>query len=66
MLIGAGVISLLIFLWQFQRAVAYLRRDEYAAIAVASKRPLHTSSYFTAIVVVLVGIVAFGIVLFRF
>lgn len=65
-LIASGVISLAIFLWQFQRAVAYLRRDEYAAIAFASKRPLHTSTYFTTIVVMVVGIVAFGMVLFRF
>jgi putative membrane protein len=65
-LISAGVISLMIFLWQFHRAVAYLRSDDYAAISVASKRPLHTSAYFSALVVTLVGIMAFGAVLFRF
>ncbi|HEY7799001.1 MAG TPA: DUF202 domain-containing protein [Hyphomonadaceae bacterium] len=65
-LIGAGVISLGVFLWQFQRAVDYLRSEEYSIIAAASKRRLHTSAYFSAIVVVLVGIVAFGLVLFRF
>lgn len=65
-LIGAGVISLGIFLWQFQRAVAYLRGDEYKAIAAVSKRRLHTSAYFTAFVVLFVGLAAFGLVLFRF
>jgi putative membrane protein len=65
-LIGAGVLSLGIFLWQFQRAVRYLKSDEYHAIATVSKRPLHTSAYFSAIVVILVGIAAFGLVLFRF
>jgi putative membrane protein len=65
-LIGAGVLSLGIFLWQFQRAVAYLKGDEYRAIAAVSKRPLHLSAYFSALVVILVGIAAFGLVLFRF
>jgi putative membrane protein len=65
-LIAAGVISLAIFLWQFNRAAAYLRKGEYAALAVASKRPLHASSYFVSFVVILVGLVAFGMVLFRF
>ncbi len=65
-LIGAGVISLAIFMWQFQRAVRYLRSEEFSAIAAASKRRLHTSAWFSAFVVLLVGIAAFGMVLFRF
>ena len=65
-LIGAGVLSLMIFLLQFHRAIRYLRSEEYAAIATVSKRPLHTSAYFSAVVVIFVGIAAFGLVLFRF
>jgi putative membrane protein len=66
MLIGAGVISLVVFLWQFHRAVTHLRSDEYAAIAAVGRRPMHISTYITAIVVILVGIAAFGMILFRF
>jgi putative membrane protein len=65
-LIAAGVISLLIFLWQFHRAVAYLSSGDFAIIATARKRPLHITAYMTAVVVILIGIAAFGIILFRF
>lgn len=65
-LIGAGVISLLIFLWQFHRAATYLSSGDFKVIATAQKRRLHVSAYMTAIVVVLVGVAAFGIILFRF
>ncbi|HEX5005780.1 MAG TPA: DUF202 domain-containing protein [Hyphomonadaceae bacterium] len=65
-LIGAGVVALLIFLWQFHEANRYLRGETYAAIAALPKRRLHTATYFSAIVVVLVGILAFGMVWFRF
>jgi putative membrane protein len=65
-LIGAGVISLLIFLWQFDRAVHYLSSGDFKVIATARKRRLHTSAYLTAYVVILVGIGAFGMILFRF
>ena len=54
------------FLWQFQRAVHYLKSERYSAIAVISKRPLHSSAYFSAVIVVIVGIAAFGMVWFRF
>jgi putative membrane protein len=65
-LIVAGVISLVIFLWQFHRAVVYLRTGEFAELGVGRKRPLHVSTYFTAVVVILVGVAAFVMVLFRF
>lgn len=65
-LIGAGIIALVIFLMQFHRANKYLRGEEYAAIAALPKRRLHTATYFSAIVVVFVGILAFAMVLFRF
>lgn len=66
LLIAAGVISLCIFLWQFRRAVHYLRSGEFEALGSGRKRPLHVSTYFTAIVVIFVGIAAFGMILFRF
>lgn len=65
-LIGAGVVSLLIFLWQFHRAVHYLSSGDFQVIATARKRPLHMSAYLTAFVVVFVGVAAFGMILFRF
>jgi putative membrane protein len=64
-LIAAGVISLIVFTWQYHRALAYLKSEEFAAIA--GKGPsLRRPTYFIAWVVILIGIAAFGSVFARF
>ena len=65
-LIAAGVISLAIFTWQYRTATGYLRAGDFAAIAGVSKKPLFTSSYLVAFVVMLIGAAAFVSVFARF
>jgi inner membrane protein YidH len=64
LLIAAGVISLSVFTWQFRIASTYLKRDDFAPIAVA--RPMHMPAYLTAFTVLLIGVAAFVSVLLRF
>jgi putative membrane protein len=64
LLIAAGVVSLAVFTLQFKLANDYLRRDDFAPIAVA--RPMHVPAYLTAFTVLLIGIAAFVSVLLRF
>ena len=64
-LIGSGIAGLLISVVQYRRLIAYLN-TEFAAIAkvpdtVASKTPLQA----VALGLVLIGIFAFGAILFR-
>jgi len=65
-LIGAGVVSLAVFTWQYHRAILYLRGPPYDAIAGVGDKPLRTSVYLTAYAVLLIGIAAFGSVFLRF
>lgn len=65
-LIAAGVLSLMIFTWQYRQAVRYLRSDMFKAIAYSGPRPLHLSTYLTAFTVMLIGIAAFGSIFVHF
>jgi putative membrane protein len=65
-LIAAGVISLAVFTWQYRYATAYLRSGEFAVLAGVHKKPLHTSTYLIAWVVMLIGVAAFVSVFARF
>lgn len=65
-LIGAGVLSLAIFTWQYQAASRYMRSGPYAAIAGVGEKQLHTSVYLTAFAVMLIGVAAFVSVFLRF
>lgn len=65
-LIGAGVVSLVIATFQYHRASTYLRSGALASIAMIDGKPMHTSAYFSAVVVILIGIAAFGSVFVRF
>jgi putative membrane protein len=64
LLIAAGVVSLTVFTWQFKLASDYLRRADFAPIAIAG--PMHMPTYLTAFTVLLIGIAAFVSVLLRF
>lgn len=68
-LILAGVLSLALATWQYRMAMGYLRSDEFGAIAgaeLARKRSLHTSTYLSALAVMLIGVAAFGSVFLNF
>jgi putative membrane protein len=64
-LIGAGVITLAVFTWQYQRALRYLQAAPFDVLGV-SERPLHTSVNLTAVAVLLIGVAAFVSVFLRF
>jgi putative membrane protein len=65
-LIGAGVLSLVIFVWQYRTGLAYMRSKDFEAIAGIGPKPMISASYFNAWVVIVIGVVAFGSVFFRF
>jgi putative membrane protein len=62
-LIAAGVISLTVFTLQYHRASTYLRSGDFAAIAGFDGKPMHSSTYLVAVVVLLIGVAAFASVL---
>lgn len=65
-LIGAGVVSLAVFTWQFRSADAYLRGGPYSMIAQTGIKPRYAAPYITAYTVMLIGVAAFVSVLYRF
>ena len=64
-LIGAGVISLVMFLWQYRTSVDHLTSGDYATLATTEKT-LHRPTYIVAYAVILIGIAAFASVFLRF
>jgi len=65
-LIGAGVVSLVIFITQYHSAVAYMHSGDFAVIAADKERSLNRSTYMVAYAVTLIGIAAFVSVFARF
>ncbi len=66
LLIGAGVISLAVFTWQYHRAIVYFRTGEFTQIGMIRERPMHTSVYLISFTVMLIGVAAFISVFLRF
>lgn len=66
MLIGAGVISLVSFIWQYREAVKYMQSGELGVLAATTRNPLHRSTYVAAFTVLFIGIAAFASILLRF
>jgi putative membrane protein len=69
MLIGAGVLSLGVATWQYRKATAYLNSAEFEVIAGIGgprQRSMHAATYFAAMVVILIGVVALASVFWRF
>ena len=65
-LIGAGVISLAIFIWQYHAASKYLRSGQFSVIAGNGKQVSHASTNLTAYAVMLIGVAAFISIFLRF
>ena len=63
-LIAAGVVSLMVFAWQYRVAIVYLRTPPFDALA--ADKQLNASTYIVTFAVLLIGVVAFVSVLFRF
>jgi putative membrane protein len=64
-LIGAGVLSLIVSGLQCRWMLRYLRTGDFEPIAGVARSPLQTPIYFIIIVMVLIGVFAFGAVLIR-
>jgi putative membrane protein len=64
-LIAAGVISLIVFTWQYHRAIILLQSGIWAPVAGTRERTVVTPVYITAVVVILIGIAAFVVILAR-
>jgi putative membrane protein len=70
MLIGAGVLCLLISVWQYRTAVRYLWSEPFRILAGYDSGPMRRVIWQTPIMavtfaVILIGLFAFGAVLFR-
>ena len=65
-LISAGVISLGVTTLQYSRVMKHLTTGDYGTLAGAGRRTMHGSTYFVALVVLLIGAAAFISVLARF
>ena len=64
-LIGAGVFSLVLFLWQYNRSVEHLKSGDYAVLAT-NEKTLHRPTYIVGFAVIIIGIAAFVSVFLRF
>ena len=65
-LIGAGVLGLVISLWQYRRGVNYLWSSDFKAIAGMDEQRMSMPSFAAAVVVLLIGLFAFGAIFLRF
>src|SRR5262249_836484 len=59
-LIGAGVLSLIVSGLQYRWMISYLRTGDFEPIAGVGRSPLQTPIYFITIVMILIGVFAFG------
>ena len=64
-LIGAGVVSLGMFLWQYRSSVDHLKSGDCAILATGDTT-LHRSAYLVSLAVILIGIAAFVSIFLRF
>lgn len=64
-LIASGILGLVVALWQYHKLLRYLWSDEFRSIAGIEKEPATTSIMWVTIILLLVGLAAFFVVLFR-
>jgi putative membrane protein len=64
-LIGAGIIALAISIWQYRWGINYLTGPQYAPIAGAREKRMHTPIFAVSVGIMLIGIFAFGAILLR-
>lgn len=64
-LIAAGVGGLIISAWQYRRGLKYLWSEQFRSIAGVEEHPINTPAFFAAMILIAVGVVAFGAVLLR-
>jgi len=64
-LIGAGMLALAIAAYQYRQSLLYLWQDQFYSIAGMSEKPHRTPTFLVAMVLLLIGLFAFGSVFFR-
>ena len=64
-LIGAGIVALVMSVFQYRAAIRYLWHGDFAQIAGIGKAPGHTPVYAISIGLTLIGVFAFLSVLVR-
>lgn len=64
-LIGAGVVSLIMFVVEYRASVNHLKSGDYAVLATTEKT-LHRPTYVVSFAVIIIGIAAFISVFLRF
>ena len=64
-LIGAGVLALVVSGQQYRWMLTYLRTGDFEPIAGVSRSPIQTPIYLITIVMIFIGLFAFGAVLIR-
>ena len=64
-LIGSGILGLVISLWQYREGLHYLWADEFRPVAGVEAQRMTTPIMWIAVVLILVGVFAFLVVLFR-
>lgn len=64
-LIGVGVIALLVSVGQYWWSIRYLGSGDFTPLAGARENPVRTPVAAVAIVLILIGVSAFGAILFR-
>lgn len=65
MLIAAGVLVLLVSIWQYRKVVHYLLSKEFEPIAGIQEVARHTPLYAISIAMIFIGLFAFGAVFLR-
>jgi len=64
-LIGTGIVGLIIALWEYRSLVRYLWGRDFKPVAGVSEFAHHTPVVAVSVVLILIGIFAFGAVLLR-
>lgn len=64
-MIGAGVLALIVALWQYRAFRRYLWEEDFKPLAGATKAPVETPAYGIALCLILIGCYAFLAVLIR-
>lgn len=64
-MIAAGVLALLISIWQYRSTLNHLWSGSFRTLAGLEERPMHTPLYAVSIALILIGLFAFFAVLTR-
>jgi len=64
-LIGSGIAALIISIWQYSWVARYMSTGVFAPIAGMREQRMHSAALAAAVLLIFIGLFAFGAVLFR-